>query len=150
MKKQRVISGEHPEKVVAKFPHLDLILYFCHRIIMKKVMREKEVIALNIKRMREASDFTQEQVSDFLGIKRSTYSNYETGDRELPLSIMEKLADLYGCDAYLMYEENADVVENMLATAFRVDNLTPGDMAQVADFKKIVKNSLMMDNLLER
>lgn len=113
-------------------------------------MREKEVIALNIKRMREASDFTQEQVSDFLGIKRSTYSNYETGDRELPLSIMEKLADLYGCDAYLMYEENADVVENMLATAFRVDNLTPGDMAQVADFKKIVKNSLMMDNLLER
>lgn len=41
---------------------------------------------------------------------------------------MEKLADLYGCDAYSLYEEDADVMESMLATAFRVNDLSPEDM----------------------
>lgn len=113
-------------------------------------MEEKLIIARNIKAMREASNYTQENVASFLGIGRSAYSNYETGDRELPLVFMEKLADLFGCDAYLMYEENADVVQNMLATAFRVDNLSPRDMEQIAAFKRVVKNSLMMDQMLEK
>ncbi len=113
-------------------------------------MKENTIVAKNIKLMREISDFTQEKVADFLGIKRSAYANYETGDRELPLSLMEKLADLYGCDAILMYAEDSNVVENMLTTAFRVDNLTTDDMVQVAAFKKVVKNSLMLDSMLKK
>lgn len=113
-------------------------------------MNERIIISENIKRMREASKFTQEQVSKFLGIGRSAYSNYETGDRELPLEIMEKLADLYGCDMFLLYEENADVVKNMLTTAFRVDNLSAEDMKQLADFKAVVKDYLKMDLLLKK
>lgn len=68
----------------------------------------------------------------------------------MPLSCMEKLADLYGCDAYLLYEENESVIEDMLATAFRVDNLSPADMEQIAAFKRVVKNSLMMDTMLSK
>lgn len=111
-------------------------------------MEERLTIAKNIKMMREASNYTQENVASFLGIGRSAYSNYESGARELPLVFMEKLADLYGCDAFLMYEEDVNVVENMLVTAFRVDNLTADDMNQIAAFKKVVKNSLMMDSML--
>lgn len=114
------------------------------------IMNERLTIAKNIKLMRKASNYTQENVASFLGIKRSTYSNYETGERELPLSCMEKLADLYGCDAYLMYEENPNVIESMLATAFRVDNLSSSDMEQIAAFKRVVKNSLMMDTMLSK
>ena len=91
-------------------------------------MEERLIIAKNIKLLRQASNYTQEHVASFLGIGRSAYSNYESGDRELPLSCMEKLADLYGCDAYMLYEENESVIEDMLATAFRVDNLSPADM----------------------
>lgn len=113
-------------------------------------MSERTVISKNIKRMREACKFTQEQVAQFLGIGRSAYSNYETGDRELPLEVMERLADLFGCDMYLLYEEDADVVKNMLTTAFRVDNLSADDMKQIADFKAVVKNYLKMDMLLKQ
>ena len=113
-------------------------------------MDERLIIAKNIKLMRKVSDFTQENVTSFLGITRSAYSNYELGTRELPLEHMENLADLYGCDAYILYEENTDVVKNMLTTAFRVDNLSADDMAQVTAFKRMVKNSLMMDNLLSK
>jgi len=114
------------------------------------IMEDRLTIAKNIKLMREASNYTQENIASFLGIGRSAYSNYESGERELPLACMEKLADLYGCDAYLMYEENADVVESMLATAFRVDNLSLSDMEQIAAFKRVVKNSLMMDTMFSK
>ena len=113
-------------------------------------MNERLIISANIKRLREASKFTQDQVSQFLGIGRSAYANYETGDRELPLDVMERLADLYGCDMFLLYEQDADVVKNMLATAFRVDNLSAEDMKQIADFKSLVKSYLKMDMLLEK
>lgn len=113
-------------------------------------MDERVIIAKNIKLMRKVSDFTQENVASFLGITRSAYSNYELGTRELPLEHMENLADLYGCDAYILYEEDTDVVKKMLTTAFRVDNLSADDMAQVTAFKRMVKNSLMMDNLLSK
>ena len=79
-------------------------------------MNENSIIAGNIKRLREACKFTQEQVSQFLGIGRSAYANYESGERELPLDTMEKLADLYGCDLYLLYEKDEHLVKNMLAT----------------------------------
>ena len=115
---------------------------------MSYVMEERLIIAKYIKLLRQASNYTQENVASFLGIGRSAYSNYESGDRELPLSCMEKLADLYGCDAYMLYEENESVIEDMLATAFRVDNLSPADMEQIAAFKRVVKNSLMMDTML--
>ena len=113
-------------------------------------MNERNIISKNIRSMREASGFTQEQVAQFLGIGRSAYSNYETGDRELPLEVMERLADLYGCDMYFLYEEDADVVKNMLTTAFRVDNLSADDMKQIARFKAVVKNYLKMDMLLRQ
>ena len=113
-------------------------------------MNERTIISKNIKRMREACRFTQEQVAQFLGIGRSAYSNYETGDRELPLEVMEKLADLYGCDLFLLYEEDTDIVKNMLTTAFRVDDLSADDMKQIADFKAVVKNYLKMDLLLNQ
>ena len=117
---------------------------------MPYVMEDRLIIAKNIKLLRQASNYTQENVASFLGIGRSAYSNYESGDREFPLSCVEKLADLYGCDAYMLYEENESVIEDMLATAFRVDNLSPADMEQSAAFKRVVKNSLMMDKMLSK
>ena len=113
-------------------------------------MEERHIIAANIKRLREVSTYTQEHIASFLGIGRSAYSNYETGDRELPLNLMERLSDLYGCELSDLLSEDRNVLETTLATAFRVDSLTPDDMNQLAAFKRIVKNSLKMDILLAR
>lgn len=113
-------------------------------------MEDRLLIANNMKRMREASGYTQENVADFLGVRRSAYANYEAGEREMPLALMEKLADLYGCDLYDLYTEEESTLAGMLVTAFRVDSLSAGDMEQIAAFKRIVKNSLKMDNLLAR
>lgn len=106
------------------------------------------IIGNNLKKMREANRFSQEQVASFLGIKRSAYSNYECGDREAPLEVLEKASDLFGCELHLLFEENVDVVNNMLTCAFRVDNLNEEDIAQIASFKNIVKTYLKLNQLL--
>ena len=118
--------------------------------IYRVVMNEKEIVARNLKSLREANGFTQERLANYLGIGRSAYSNYELGDREIPLNIMESLANLYGCDLFALYEESEDVLNSTLATAFRVDNLSDEDLKQIAIFKNVVKNYLKMDKLLAK
>ena len=45
--------------------------------------------------MREDHDMTQKQVAEFLLCDQSLYSKYERGEREIPLNMMVKLAQLY-------------------------------------------------------
>ena len=107
-----------------------------------------KVLGGNLKKVREANRFTQDQLAEFLRINRSTYSNYETGEREIPLELLEKTANLFGVDMYLFYEDDQAIVENMLACSFRVDNLNSADMEEIAQFKNIVKNYIKINNLL--
>ena len=103
-----------------------------------------------LKLLREANNYTQKNVSDYLGIKRSTYSNYETGDREAPLTVLEKLANLYGCELYDLECEDKDVLQGVIACAFRVDTLSVEDMKQVAAFKQLVMNYVKMKKIAAR
>ncbi len=112
-------------------------------------MEEKLIVAKNIKNLREASGFTQEQIASFIGVGRSAYSNYGMGIRELPFGVIEQLSDLYGCEMSAFYE-TGDNAQSVLATAFRVDNLSAEDLRQIASFKRIVRNSLKTDVLLAR
>lgn len=45
--------------------------------------------------MREDRDLTQKQVSQYLMCDQSLYSKYERGEREIPLSVLMRLAELY-------------------------------------------------------
>ncbi len=107
-----------------------------------------KVIGNNLKKFRDANGLTQENLAEYLGIGRSAYSNYESGEREMPLALLEKAADLLGCDLDLLLEENAETVGNMLTCAFRMDNMSVVDMQQIARFKEIVKNYLKMNRLI--
>lgn len=109
----------------------------------------KSVIGKNLKSLRVANGYNQENVAEFMGINRSTYSNYESGDREAPLYVLEKAALLFGCDLSLFFEEDQNALKGMLACAFRADNLNIDDMKEVADFKNIVLNYMKMERLLE-
>jgi transcriptional regulator with XRE-family HTH domain len=108
------------------------------------------IVGDNLKKLRDANRFSQEQVASFLGINRSTYSNYESGDREAPLDVLEKASDLFGCELHLLFEEDDAIVDNMLTCTFRVDNLADSDMAEIASFKNVVKNYLKLNQLLAR
>ena len=50
---------------------------------------------LRIKDIREDHDLTQKQISTMLFCDQSLYSKYERGEREIPLSLIIRLADYY-------------------------------------------------------
>ena len=50
---------------------------------------------MRIKNLREDSDLTQEAVAKYLRVKQNTYSQYENGQRQLPLECLVALAKLY-------------------------------------------------------
>ena len=46
--------------------------------------------------MREDNYLTQQKIADVLLCDQSLYSKYERGEREIPLTLLIKLADFYG------------------------------------------------------
>ena len=71
----------------------------CHGPVPWQILCNMDnVIGRNLKVMREANDLTQEQMASYLGIGRSAYANYEAGERETPLEVLERSASLSGCE----------------------------------------------------
>lgn len=57
-----------------------------------------------IKNLREDNDFTQKQISKLLNITQVAYSYYELNKRNIPLELLDKLADFYNTSIdYLLY-----------------------------------------------
>ena len=50
---------------------------------------------MRIRDLREDHNLTQAEVANYLHIKQNTYSQYETEQRQLPLSCLIALAKLY-------------------------------------------------------
>lgn len=111
---------------------------------MKQSDMEK-IIARNLKKLREIARYTQEEVAHAIGVTRSAYSNYESGDREIPYDVIEKASDFFGCDMTALFEENENVDAMILASAFRIDSISPEDAGEILKFKDIVKSYLKME-----
>ena len=50
---------------------------------------------MRLKEIREDLDITQTELADYLCIKQNTYSQYENGQRLIPLELLIKLARYY-------------------------------------------------------
>lgn len=111
-------------------------------------MNENRIIGRNLKALREANCYTQQQVADFLGITRSAYSNYELGEREAPIEVLENLASLMGCELEVLFESDETVVNDMLIVAFRAEDVSESDLTEIAAFKSVVLNYMKMKRML--
>lgn len=49
----------------------------------------------NIRDLREDNDITQAQMAQLLNCSQQVYSNYELGQRDIPTSILIKLAEIH-------------------------------------------------------
>ena len=50
---------------------------------------------MRIKNLREDNDITQKEIAEYLHIKQNTYSQYENGQRQLPIEALIALAKFY-------------------------------------------------------
>lgn len=61
-----------------------------------------------IRDLREDKDLTQTQVAKVLGMSQTGYSKYETGENDLPSSILIKLADFYNVSVDYILNRTSD------------------------------------------
>jgi transcriptional regulator with XRE-family HTH domain len=102
---------------------------------------------LILKSLREKFGYVQENVAAFLGISRELVSMYETGEREIPVEVLEKLGDLFCIDPEAFFAETPEEAMTQVAFAFRKDEIDPNDLKEIAAFGKIVKNYLKIKKL---
>ena len=50
---------------------------------------------MRLKDLREDADLTQQRVAEYLHIKQNTYSQYEKGQRQIPIEALIVLAKFY-------------------------------------------------------
>lgn len=50
---------------------------------------------MRLRDLREDNDLTQKEIAEYLHIKQNTYSQYENGQRQLPIDVLVKLAEYY-------------------------------------------------------
>ena len=50
---------------------------------------------LRIRDLREDNDLSQKQIAEKLNIHQTTYSDYELGNLNVPISVLRQLADFY-------------------------------------------------------
>ena len=48
-----------------------------------------------IKELREDRDLTQHNVASYLNVAQNSYSNYENGNRDIPLALLVQLSRFY-------------------------------------------------------
>ena len=113
-------------------------------------MTPDTIIGRNIKLYRLINGFTQDAVANFLGIKREMISYYESGSREIPFDVLNRLSNLYGVDLADFYEEDENQLKENVACAFRTNGFESEDLETIAHFKAVVKSYLKMNNLLAK
>ncbi|TAF73190.1 MAG: XRE family transcriptional regulator [Bacteroidetes bacterium] len=108
---------------------------------------ETQILGNNIKLFRERLGLSQENMAQYLGVKREMVSYYENGVRTPNVDILKKLADLFGVEEIELLEEASDTKTANMAFAFRAEGLNNTDLENIAKFKKIVKNYLKIVKL---
>ena len=54
---------------------------------------------MRLRDLREDRDITQKTLADYLHVRQNTYSQYETGQRQLPLDALILLAQFFNTSA---------------------------------------------------
>jgi transcriptional regulator with XRE-family HTH domain len=61
-------------------------------------MRLREVVAKNLRRMRQAKGLSQEELADLAGINRNYVGMLEREEHAATVDMLEKLAEVLGVD----------------------------------------------------
>ena len=92
----------------------------------------------NLKEARLKSGYSQKEVAEKIGVAKSTYSLYESGNREPNVDTIKKISDILkvSADTLLGLEEEPIT----LAAHFDGDEYTKDELEEIRQFAEFVKN----------
>ena len=66
-----------------------------------------------LKQIRKANNFTQQDLADAVGIERSTYASYETGRNKPDVILLKRIANVFGVSSDFILEIDTSKKFNM-------------------------------------
>ena len=92
----------------------------------------------NLKWAREQKGLSQKDVAEKIGVAKSTYSLYESGNREPNVQTIKKIADVLGVSADELLGIDTDTTT--LAAHFDGNEFTKDELDEICQFAEFVKN----------
>lgn len=97
----------------------------------------------NLKLAREQKGLSQKDVAEKIGVAKSTYSLYESGNREPNVQIIKKIANVLDVSADELLGIDAEPAT--LAAHFDGDEYTEDELDEIRQFAEFVKNKRKSD-----
>ena len=92
----------------------------------------------NLKLAREKKNMTQKEVADGIGVAKSTYSLYESGNREPNVQTIKKISDVLNVSADELLGLNSE--NTTIAAHFDVNEYTAEELEDIRAYAEFVKN----------
>ena len=92
----------------------------------------------NLKAARERKNMTQKEVADNIGVAKSTYSLYESGNREPNVQIIKKIADTLNVSADDLLGLSPE--PTTIAAHFDGDEYTEDELEDIRAYAEFVRN----------
>ena len=92
----------------------------------------------NLKLAREKKNMTQKEVADGIGVAKSTYSLYESGNREPNVQTIKKISDVLNVSADELLGLNSE--NTTIAAHFDGNEYTAEELEDVRAYAEFVKN----------
>ena len=92
----------------------------------------------NLKEARLKSGLSQKELSENIGVAKSTYSLYESGKREPNVNTIKKIASALNVSADILL--GIDDQPTTLAAHFDGDDYTEDELDEIKQFAQFVKN----------
>jgi transcriptional regulator with XRE-family HTH domain len=98
------------------------------------------ILGKRLKELRILKKLNQIDVASVLGIERSTYGKYETGDSSPDYEKLIQLADFFGVSVdYLLGKTNIKAPIETIAAHHEGDEFTEEELEDIKQFKEFVK-----------
>lgn len=92
----------------------------------------------NLKAARERKNMTQKEVADNIGVAKSTYSLYESGNREPNVQTIKKIADILNVSADDLLGLSPE--PTTIAAHFDGDEYTEDELEDIRAYAEFVRN----------
>lgn len=104
-------------------------------------------IGKRLQELRESKGLSQSDLAKYLGISQPLLSQIEKGNRNLNLSLLDKLCALYGCtDSYILCKSDE---YNAVNFSFRSKNAASEDLDCVTSVTRIIMNMRFLNEILD-
>ena len=99
-----------------------------------------------LKELRVSHNLTQSQIAKYLNVDQSLVARFENGTRELSVTHIEKICNLFDCsEEHLFGKCNEHIPLNF---AFKARVMETEDLESIAEFNKIARNIKEMNRIM--